>query len=98
MKTTLQDVEHFVGRCQAVIDADREENFPALKREVLTIKQGRRYFKIVQRGAVWAFIDTNGDILKPASWRAPAKHARGNLFDANQGMGSIGPNGPAYLR
>jgi len=47
---------------------------------------------------VWAFIDkTNGDILKPASFNAPAKHARGNIFDKNTWK-SITPYGPAYLR
>ena len=49
--------------------------------------------------AAWAFVDrTNGDVLKPASWNAPAKHARGNILDGQNGLGSIGPYGPAYLR
>jgi len=48
--------------------------------------------------SAWAFVDTmTGDVLKPASWKAPAKHARGNLFDTNKGMGWITPHGPAYL-
>lgn len=44
-----------------------------------------------------------GDILKPATWKAPAKHARGNLFDAFNGtMGADGATplewtGPHYL-
>jgi hypothetical protein len=41
--------------------------------------------------------DTYGDILKAASWKAPAKHARGNVFDGNWGIGSVGVYGPAYL-
>lgn len=39
-----------------------------------------------------------GDIFKPATWKAPAKHARGNLFDAHQGLEFVGPYGMAYLR
>jgi hypothetical protein len=36
--------------------------------------------------------ETNGDILRPATWNAPAKHARGNLFDNFGGMkSSYGP-------
>jgi len=102
-EATLQDVEAFVARCQAVLDAHREKNFPTLDRKVLVIQPGRRYFKIVEsengeHRSVWAFVDKNGDVLKPASWRAPAKHARGNIFDDNEGMGSIGPYGPAYLK
>lgn len=33
-----------------------------------------------------------GDILKPANWKAPAKHARGNVFNAYpiQGVGVYG--------
>tara|TARA_Y100000310_G_scaffold280329_1_gene299986 strand:- start:644 stop:1006 length:363 start_codon:yes stop_codon:yes gene_type:complete len=39
-----------------------------------------------------------GDILKPASYKTPARHARGNIFDDKQGMTSMGWHGPAYLR
>lgn len=50
-------------------------------------KSGQRYVRIVMqyRGhndAVHAFVDTtNGDLLKAATWKAPAKQARGNLLD-----------------
>ena len=60
---------------------------------------GKRYIRITCDRSVHAFVDkTNGDVLKPASWKAPAKHARGNIFDAKNGLGSMGPFGPAYLR
>lgn len=52
----------------------------------LKLKVGPKFAKLVrvrgteESGSVYAFIDlTNGDILKPASWKAPAKHARGNI-------------------
>jgi hypothetical protein len=38
-----------------------------------------------------------GDVLKPATYAAPAKHARGNIFDVMGGMALMGPYGPAYL-
>jgi len=61
------------------------------------------------RGSAHAFIDMiggnvegaptlKGDVFKPASWKKPAKHARGNIFDAKNGLGSVGPYGPAYLK
>jgi hypothetical protein len=54
---------------------------------------------------VWGFISTVdgtlhgapvkvGDLLKAATWKAPAKHARGNILD---GTARYGPYGPEYL-
>ena len=42
---------------------------------------GRKYIKIIQvNGGVHAFIDKKtGEVYKPASWRAPAKHVRYDL-------------------
>lgn len=39
-----------------------------------------------------------GDVMKPASWKAPAKHARGNLFDSDNGLKNCSEYGPAYMR
>lgn len=39
----------------------------------------------------------SGDIHKPASWNAPAKHARGNIFSENFGN-CAQPFGIKYLR
>jgi hypothetical protein len=56
----------------------------------LTMDVGGRFIRLVQyhnpetlTGAyVHAFVDkTNGDLLKAAGWKAPAKGARGNLLD-----------------
>ena len=54
------------------------------------IREGKKYYKIVQmefdtyqnrneyrEGSVHAFVDKNtGNVYKPASWKAPAKHVR----------------------
>ena len=54
------------------------------------IREGKKYYKIVQveydtfqnrneyrDGSVHAFVDkNNGNVYKPASWKAPAKHVR----------------------
>jgi len=40
----------------------------------------------------------NGDVLKSASWRAPAKHARGNIFDVWGGVKWVSWTGLAYLK
>ena len=49
------------------------------------IEEGRKYLKIIMdaRGSksVHAFIDKKtGEVYKPASWKAPAKHVRYNLL------------------
>jgi hypothetical protein len=50
-------------------------------------------------GSVYAFIDaTNGDVLKAASYKTPAKQSRGNIFDEHNGLKAMGPHGTAYLR
>lgn len=36
-----------------------------------------------------------GDVMKAASYKVPAKHARGNIFSGQDGMGAYGAN---YLR
>jgi hypothetical protein len=73
---------------------------------------GTKYCRIVKEDApdksgvgchpgqrsVWGFIDlSNGDILKAAGWKAPAKHARGNIFDADFSAGNWTAYGPRYL-
>ena len=105
-----EQIEAWLERCQKLVDEHREKNFPSLCRQVLVIKWGKRYAKIVRTetaegetkpfsSSAWAFVDmTNGDIRKPASWKAPAKHARGNITDEKEGMGWMGPYGPAYLK
>jgi len=48
---------------------------------------------------IHTFIDKlTGDILKPASWKAPARHARGNLYDPHNGLSRITEYGPEYLK
>lgn len=64
---------------------------------------------VSDRGSAYAFIDmtggsiggvnhARGSVLKPASWKVPAKHARGNIFDATNGLSRMDFHGPAYLR
>lgn len=71
----------------------------------LTVKKNKKYWKVITESlmgsnkSVWAFINTlNGDVLKPASFKAPAKNARGNIFDKFNGMGNMTAYGPEYMR
>lgn len=50
------------------------------------------------RERIYAFIDIeSGDILKPATYRKPAEHPRGNLFDEDMGIGGVNWFGPKYI-
>ena len=59
--------------------------------EALRIDEGSNYIKVVTGTSVHSFIVKKdgpkfkkGDILKAASWKAPAKNfARGNIFDVD---------------
>jgi hypothetical protein len=95
----------FVSGAQAIMDEHKAKHFPNIPRDVLTVSMGRRYAKIVRTSecgnhrSVHCFVDrTNGDVLKAASWKAPAKHARGNIYREDNGTGSMSPYGAAYLR
>ena len=51
----------------------------------VTIKKGRKYYKVITENSVHAFVDVNnGDVYKPASWNKPAKHVSFNLLQDPQ--------------
>lgn len=77
----------------------RKAHYSSLPSCKFTVQQGTRYIKVMRDNSAHAFIDrTNGDVLKPASWRIPAKHARGNIMDDKNGLGSMSEYGPNYLK
>lgn len=39
-----------------------------------------------------------GDVMKPATYKAPARHSRGNIYDAANGLATCNSYGPGYLR
>lgn len=65
----------------------------------LTTTVGRRYVRVVRvlygnQQSAHCFVDrTTGDVLKASSWKAPAKGARGNIFNDDHGMGAVTPLG-----
>jgi hypothetical protein len=80
-----------------------ETNFSYKPYENLSVEKGNKYIKLMDGTCVWAFISmvdgnvkgspiVKGDLLKPASWRTPAKHSRGNIFEGTDKWSFYGPN------
>lgn len=68
---------------------------------VFVEKIGSKYIRVISKGqrSVYCFLDKHGNILKAASWAAPAKHIRGSVFDENYSWGAaLGPYGASYLK
>ena len=77
------------------------------KKMNLSLKEGRKFIKVVHDNSVWGFVAKvdgvnkgvpmlKGDILKAAGWRAPDKHTRGSIFDSEMHK-SFSWTGPNYL-
>jgi hypothetical protein len=87
----------------------QKKTFPSLyadgNYDVITAQVGRKYIKLVRERAdasdsksVYCFIDLAGNIYKAASWKAPAKHIRGTVFEPDYSIGkALGHYGAAYL-
>lgn len=100
----------FSRECAAMVakDYERFESLTAqgFSRTIL-IEFGRRYAKLIScdvragvesAQSVYCFVDLGtGDILKAATWKAPAKHARGNVLRSDR-MQSVTAYGANYLR
>ena len=74
--------------CDALMD-NFNSSHPKSDPYTFSIESGRKYHKIVmetesQSQSVHAFVDQKtGEVYKPASWKAPAKHVRFNLLEIN---------------
>lgn len=91
------------------VNAERKEYYvkadmPNQYSEV-TVEIGNKFIRLWNGTMCWGFISRvddvlkgapikKGDLLKPATWKAPAKHARGNIID---GTARFGVYGPEYL-
>ena len=71
----------------------------------LVVEIGNKYIRLWVGTGCWGFISRvdgdlkgspikKGDLLKAATWKAPAKHSRGNIID---GTAKYGVYGPEYL-
>lgn len=90
----------FLERAQAVVNEYYASTFPNNTVPKLSAEPGKRYVRVVRHDGVGrsahCFVDTtNGNVLKPAGWKGPAKGARGNIYSEKLG---VGPHGALYAR
>lgn len=99
-------VKRFIDDVNTKIKTYYETNLPSLKFNLVVVEIGSKFIRIWHNGSCWGFISRidgvlkgapikQGDLLKPASWRSPAKHARGNIID---GTAVWGEYGPSYIK
>ena len=95
MNITTTQRQALETRTKAVANAAGEKlhkQYPNME-FMYEIRPGKKYYKVVTghitglaqdaptQWSAWCFVDaTTGDVYKPASWKAPAKHVRYNLF------------------
>ena len=96
--------ETYVKVVREVYDTYFRNSFPGIEPPMVEVEpKGRRYKKVVTDNGVQRMVHSfveieTGYIFKPASWKAPAKHARGSIFE-NEGRDALTPQGGVhYLR
>jgi hypothetical protein len=96
----------FLEELYSTIAMYYDKNLTNLDYPTIRVDFGSKFIKITVSTSVWGFISRvneihkgapikKGDLLKPASWRGPAKHSRGNITD---GTAKYDTYGPTYLR
>lgn len=99
-------VKQFIDDVNTLIEKHYKAHLGNLKFNPVVVEIGNKFIRIWHDNSCWGFIsrvDDNlkgapirkGDLLKPATWKAPAKHARGNIID---GTAQYGEYGPSYMK
>jgi len=97
----LARLEEFVTALQKLINDEYKERFSNLTPPTITVMNGIKNVRIVRKEehsrSVHCFIDKEtGDVFKAAGWKAPAKHARGNIYREDI-LNGVGVYGAHYL-
>lgn len=97
-----EQIETFRAALEKMLVQHHAERFAILAPPSVEISTGKRFARIIKKDgssvSAYGFIDlVNGDLLKAASWKAPAMHARGNIFNQDM-LSGCGPYGMAYLK
>lgn len=96
-------VKGFVVEVNEVIKKHYEQHLSNLTPEYIRVDVGNKFIRLWAGTRCWGFISRvdgdhkgvpikRGDLLKPATWKAPAKHARGNIAEGTAKWTYIGVN------
>ena len=94
----IEDFAKYVDTVQEVYENYFRTSFPTLPIPIVQVEpRGQRYKKVIAddgtQKMVHSFVEVEtGLIYKPASWKAPAKHARGDIR-VNNGRDTLTPQG-----
>ena len=99
-------VEKFITELNQTISEYYQTNLKNLTFKPVEVTIGAKFIAISHNGSRWGFISRfdgvykgrairKGDLLKAASYKAPAAVSRGNIVD---GTARYGVYGPEYLR
>jgi hypothetical protein len=96
-------VKKFIDEVNEKIGTYYKIHLSNLTFEPVKVDIGTKFIKITHNSSVWGFISRfdgtfkgrpirKGDLLKAASWKAPAAISRGNIVDGTARWDVYGPN------
>jgi hypothetical protein len=99
-------VRNFIESVEKVRADYYDQHLPSLTVEPIKVDVGNKFIRLWAGTSCWGFISRvdgelkgapirKGDLLKPATWKSPAKHSRGNIIDGTASWNEYGPN---YLK
>lgn len=102
-------LKKFVERCQELINDNAKKMGFTYADFNLRVRGGRKYiaidkeeiYKDGKKGqiTVYAFVEfPTGNVYKPATYKKPADHPRGNIFNLEATMKVMTPYGPPYMK
>jgi hypothetical protein len=86
--TFQEALDSYVAGVQTLLDSYKERHGFKV-RTTLEVGIGKKFAKVFRvengrRSSIHSFVDmVTGNVFKPASYNAPAKHARGNVYREN---------------
>jgi len=105
MKMTMTQALQWVEELNAELKREFEAGYSNLTWQPITVTEGRKWFKLMHGTSAWGFLAKEngvykgsvvqaGDLMKPANWKVPARHSRGNVLN---GSARYQWTGPHYL-